>query len=137
MAFILAARPIAAYPIKARVYDQNGNPADVEFVAKYHRHLPAQVNDLQNGITNKILAARGSELIKRPDGSEVPEWTYGSDMEFIAEKLADWSDVQAPDGADVPFTDAALRQLVDDYPELVVPLFRGFFEAHSGVREKN
>lgn len=137
MAFIVAKRPVAAIPIKLSVYDQDGSPMQIEFVAKYHRHTAQQVADLQNSISNRVLKIRGDELITRPDGSAVPEWSYETDLDFLRDKMADWSDVDGPDGSSMPYSKEALEQMLADYPELTVPLFRGFFEAHQGVREKN
>ncbi len=137
MPFVPAKRAVAAIPVTAQVYDENGKPVSVSFVAKYRRHAREEVQSLNDSVINLVRQARGSEPVQQPDGSTPPEWPYEADEEFLADVVVGWGDMKAPDGSDLPFSQEALLEMLDDYPELIAPLFRGFFDAHRGIREKN
>lgn len=136
MAFVPAKRPVAAAPIKCAVYDENGDVTQIEFVALYHRRSHEQVVDMQQALQNRARQLTDQEPIKRPDGSE-STWAYATDMEFLRDVVAGWPGVHDAAGGALPYNTEALDALVGDYPELVVPLFNGFFEAHRGARVKN
>src|SRR3546814_14751713 len=89
MAFIVAKRPVAAFPIKTTVFDESGQSVHLEFVAQYHRHTPEQLADLQDGLANRARKANGMAPIVRGDGSPVPEFPYSTDIAFIQDKVAD------------------------------------------------
>ncbi len=137
MTFILAKRPVAAAPISVSVYDQNGVPRKLEFIAQYQRHTSEQIADLQDSMSNRIRSLRSEDSIARPDGTAVPIWKYSSDIDFIQEKLIGWLDVEDGVGAQITFTRDALTQMVTDFPEIVTPLFSGFYDAHREAKEKN
>lgn len=136
MAFVPAKRPVAAAPIKFFVNNESGKQVEVSFVAQYHRHTKTQIDTLRNGVTNRMRKALGEELVKDPDGS-TPEFPYESDMHFVHDKMAGWLHVKDESGAAREFNRDELDTIVEDYPELVIPLFNGFFEAHSGAKQKN
>lgn len=137
MAFITAKRPVAATKISLTVSDQNGEAVDVEFVAQYRRHMPEQLADLKDGMANAVRVTQGLDPVERPDGSAVPSYPYTSDMQFIKDKLAGWLGVKDGSGDSIPYSDQALEIVLSDWPELIGPLFKGFFDAHEGARQKN
>jgi len=137
MSFVPARRAVATYPIKATVYDENGEKSQIEFIGIYVRDSIKTVDDLRLALANKNYQARVGEPLKRPDGSTPPEWSYDTDFAFISDKLVGWKDVKSADGAELPYSAERLKTMLDDYPELAIPLFGGYFDAHQGVREKN
>lgn len=136
MSFVLAKRPVAATPIKASVYDADGNAVEISFIAQYRRIKHSEFVDLQDGLHNRVMSARGEKLLEREDET-APVWKYKSDREFINDVMVGWPGVKDEAGEDVVFSVDALNELIDHYPELVVPLFGGFFDAHRGARIKN
>jgi hypothetical protein len=137
MAFIAAKRPVAATKIDLTANDQHGNPIDIEFVAQYRRHMPDDLADLKDGMANSVRVQQGLELVERPDGSPVPPYAYTSDMAFIKDKLVGWLGVKDGGGDAIPYSEQALENVLSDWPELIGPLFKGFFSAHEGARQKN
>ncbi|MPS30634.1 MAG: hypothetical protein E2576_14280 [Alcaligenaceae bacterium] len=137
MPFVRAKRPVAAAPISFSVYDEFGQVQKVEFVAQYHRHDHGRVADLQDAMANHARKATGQPPIVRGDGTAIPGWEYATDLAFIAAKLAGWREMVGADGQPVAFSAEEVDKLVQDYPEAIVPLFNGFFEAHQQAREKN
>jgi len=136
MSFVATRRPIAAFPLSIIVNGANGDPVTIEFVAQYHRHSPEQLADLRDGMANKIRAAQGADPIVRADGS-APAYPYNSDIDFIKDKMAGWLGVRDAMGDSIPFGEDSLKRVLEDWPELVVPLHNGFFSAHEGAKQKN
>lgn len=136
MAFVPAKRQIAAAPISVRVYDDDGREINIQFVAQYRRYKKDEIDDLGDALNNKFRILRGEDVVKRPDGT-VPQWEDVSDVDFIRNNLRGWSGVKDETGADIPYSADALKNIVDDYPELVQPLFAGLFDAHRGAKQKN
>lgn len=136
MAFIPEKRRIATFPIAVSVYGDNGKKIEIKFTAQYHRRKKSELDDLVDGLANRGRIARGEEPIRREDGT-VPEWDDVTDTEFLARHMAGWSGIKDADGSNLAFSADALRELVEDYPELAQPLIAGFWSAHRGVVEKN
>lgn len=136
MAFVVTKREFATAPIKVFVYDEKGKQVEISFIAKYHRHTKTQVDELQDGSVNRYRKDLGQEPIKGRDGS-IAEFPYDSDLDFIREKMCGWLQVRDAAGQAQEFSLEALGAVVEDFPELVPPLFNGFFEAHRGSRQKN
>jgi len=137
MSFVRARRPLAASPISFTVYDENGNTQKIEFVAQYHRHEYTHLADLQDAMVNRAREAEGKASIVRDDGTVVPKWPYATDLEFIQDKMAGWRGMTESNGTPTPFCAEGVAEFVQDYPEAIVPLFDGFFQAHRQAREKN
>lgn len=137
MAFVIAKRPTASFPVKHTVYNKDGKAVNIEFVAQYHRSKHSEVVDLQDSLVNHVRKGQGLDPLKRPDGTTPPEWQFDSDVDFVRTKMCGWIDVKDEDGQAVPFTEEGLVATIEDYPELVGPLLNGFFEAHRGARQKN
>jgi len=136
MAFVTAKRPVAAAPIKVFVNGADGTQVEIGFVAQYHRHAKTHVDSLLNGMINRRRKIAGDELVKNPDGS-TPDFPFETDADFIRAKMAGWLHVKNEGGSLREFTDEALVDVMEDFPEIVSPLFNGFFEAHSGAKQKN
>jgi len=136
MSFVVTRRPIAAIEVDVSVHGTDGKPVAINFVAQYHRHSPEQLADLRDGMVNKARAAQSLDPIVREDGS-VPAYSYASDIDFIKEKMAGWLGVKDASGDSVPFSAGSLGQVLEDWPELVIPLHNGFFAAHEGAKQKN
>lgn len=136
MSFVVTRRPIAAIALDVSVHGTDGKPVSVNFVAQYHRHTPEQLADLRDGMVNTTRAAQGLDPILRKDGI-VPVYSYASDIDFIKEKMAGWLGVRDASGDSVPFSAGSLDQVLEDWPELVIPLHNGFFAAHEGAKQKN
>lgn len=137
MSFVVSKRPVASCPINVKAYKADGAIVDISFVAQYHRHSPQGIADLRDSISNKARVATGQLPLEREDGTVIPSWAYTTDRAFIQSKLAGWRDVNNESGDAIPFTEDALLTTLDDWPELIAPLFNGFFEAHQEAREKN
>jgi hypothetical protein len=137
MSFVVTRRPIAAFPLDIIVNGENGGPVTIKFVAQYHRHSPEQLADLRDGMTNRVRETQGMPPIVRPDGSAVPAYPYPSDIKFIEDKMAGWLGVKDASGDSIPFNPETLARVLGDWPELVIPLFNGFFAAHEGAKQKN
>ncbi|MGV2895051.1 hypothetical protein ACNPPY_04610 [Achromobacter sp. AGC78] len=135
MAFVTTKRAVAACPIKVQVHGENGDAVIIEFVAQYKRHTLDQVADLQDSLTNSFNERQGRPPVVRT--KPAPKWTYSTDVEFIKDKMTGWLGARDSQGEAIPFTAKALGQVLSDWPEVVGPLFSGFFEAHQQVREKN
>lgn len=135
MSFVATKRAVAACPIKIQVHGEKGEPVTIEFVAQYKRHTLDQVADLQDSLTNSVNERLGRPPVART--KPVPQWPYSTDVEFIKDKMTGWLGTRDSQGESIPFTAKALGQVISDWPELVLPLFNGFFEAHQQVREKN
>ena len=136
MAFVPAKRQLASAPINVFVYGADGKKQKIAFVAQYKRHKKSEIDDRSNALNNKFRAQQGIELIKSPDGS-VPTWDYDTDMEFLVDVMAGWLGVKNEDGTDKAFEPDALETMIEDYPELLQPLFDGFWSAHRQILEKN
>ncbi|NYT38870.1 hypothetical protein ERD78_18865 [Allopusillimonas soli] len=137
MAFIPAKRPIVAFPISVSVYTEDGSTVELSFTAQYRRAQRQELTDLNDGAVNHGLRSMGREPIEREDGKPIPAWPYDSDDAFLVDRMVGWSGVQNASGGEKPFSKEALAEVLSDYPELVPALFRGFFKAHEGAREKN
>jgi hypothetical protein len=135
MSFVATKRALAACPIKIQVHGENGEPVTIEFVAQYKRHTLDQVADIQDSLTNSVNERLGRPPVVRTKA--VPVWPYTTDVEFIKDKMSGWLGTRDIHGDSIPFSEESLGQVISDWPELVVPLFNGFFEAHQQVREKN
>lgn len=137
MSFVVTKRPVAAFKISLAVNGTNGDTVEVSFVAQYHRHTPQQLADLSDGMINKARAAQGLPPLLRPDGSQAPEYPYSSDIAFVQDKLANWLGVRDAAGDSVTFGPESLKAVIADWPELIAPLFSGFYSAHQGAQQKN
>lgn len=137
MSFVVAKRAIAAAHIEVTVNGANGEPVEIGFVAQYQRHTLDQVNDLQDGMLNQVRAVNGDDPLKRPDGSVAPVYSYDSDVNFLKDKMTGWLGVKDDGGERILFNIEALDHVLSDWPELVTPLFNGFFAAHKEVKRKN
>lgn len=145
MAFIPVKRTIAAAPISVLSYADDASVIDISFVAQYARHKRSEAVALNTALqnkhiegVNKIYAAEGKdlvELVALPDGS-IPTWTYETDEAFLLEKMNGWLEVTNEDETPKPFTKSALTEILSKYPELIVPLFNGFFVAHGEATRK-
>lgn len=137
MSFVVTKRPIAAKKLEIVVNDEKGSEVKLDFVAQYIRHTPNELADLQDGMTNQARLAQGLEPVTRRDGTEVPKFAFTSDIDFIKAKMSGWLSVRDASGDSIPFSPESLDQVLTDWPELVIPLFHGFFEAHQGAKQKN
>lgn len=137
MSFVVTKRPVAAFPISLVVNGTNGDPLEISFVAQYHRHTPEQLADLTDGMVNKARATQNLPPLLRPNGSQAPEYPYSSDLEFVQAKLANWLGVRDAAGDSVTFSRESLQAVITDWPELIAPLFSGFYSAHQGAQKKN
>ncbi|MEN5162579.1 hypothetical protein [Achromobacter kerstersii] len=135
MAFVTTKRAVAACPIKVEVHDENGEAVAIEFIAQYKRHTLDQVADLQDSMANAFNERLGRPPVAR--AKPAPKWPYSTDVEFIKDKMTGWLGARDSQGEAIPFTAKSLGQVLSDWPEIVAPLFNGFFEAHQQVREKN
>lgn len=136
MAFVPAKRQVATYPISAHVYNEAGKKEEIRFIAQYKRQSKTQLDDLSDGMNNLRRRTSGEELIKRADGS-TPIADELTDIEFLQRYLTGWRGIKAGDGTDHPCTVETIAELLEDYPELVLPLMNGFWAAHRQVSEKN
>lgn len=136
MAFVPAKRSIATYPISVYIYNDAGKKEEIRFIAQYHRQTKTQLDDLSDGMTNRVRIARGEDPIKRPDGS-IPTHEEMSDIEFLQRYMSGWTGVKGGDGTNLPCTPGTIAELLEDYPELVFPLTNGFWSAHRQISEKN
>lgn len=136
MAFVPAKRQIATYPISIHIYNDAGKREEIRFIAQYKRQKKTQLDDLSDGLTNARLIATGQEPIKRPDGS-TPVGENLTDIEFLQRYLCGWTGINDEDGTNRPCTPESIAELLDDYPELVLPLLNGFWAAHRQISEKN
>lgn len=133
MSFVVTKRPVAATKLQATVNAENGDPVEISFVAQYRRHTPKQLADLQDALTNRVRVAQGMPPLLRPDGSAAPEYPFTDDIAFIKAQLTGWLGVRDAAGDSIPFSGDALDQILADWPELVVPLYSGFFDAHKAL----
>lgn len=137
MGFVVKDRPLVAYPISVAVYDENGEQIAIEFVAQYRRAPQQELVDLNDQISNHSRVLSGLAPITGGEGREIEPWPYATDVDFIADKMVGWRGVDDESGTAKPFTADTLQEVLSAYPELVPALFRGFFLAHQGAREKN
>ncbi|WLW63682.1 hypothetical protein ACM1PE_09000 [Achromobacter sp. PD1] len=137
MSFVVTKRPVAAMPIEVIVNGTNGNPMEIKFIAQYHRHTPQQLADLRDGMTDQVRAGQGLEPLQRPGGTRAPAYQYASDIDFLKDKMASWLGVRDGAGESITYSVDQLEALLADWPELVIPLFNGFFGAHEGAKKKN
>ena len=136
MAFVPAKRQIATCPISVDVYGDDGKKINIQFIAQYRRYKKAEIDDLSDGLNNKIRLMRGEETVKRHDGT-VPTWEDVPDVEFIRRNMVGWSGVKDESGTDIAYSVEAFNDIIDSYPELVQPLFAGLWDAHRGAKQKN
>ncbi len=138
MAFVVTKRALAACEIKVTVHGENGAPIELDFIAQYKRSPLDQINALHDAMTNAYRERIGEPPLPVAAGQKAPEkWVYASDVDFIKDKMTGWLGVREGQGDTVPFSIKALNQILMDWPELVGPLFQGFWRAHQQVREKN
>lgn len=136
MAFVPVKRQIASFPINVTVYDGDGKKQKINFTAQYNRQKKSKIDELSNGLANKFRQLQGTEPVKSADGS-IASWDYETDIDFLVFAMAGWKGVKSEDGTDKPFTREMLEDTIEDYPELMQPLFDGFWSAHRQVLEKN
>ncbi|NHC62179.1 phage tail assembly chaperone [Paenalcaligenes suwonensis] len=134
--FVVTKRPIVAFPISISVYDEKGELQEIEFVAQYKHASLTELQALQNGYNNFIRSIQGLDPVPDEKG-KVQVWKYKTDMELVQERLVGWIGVSEESGQEMKLTKANLEKVIATYPELVKPLFHGFFSAHSGAKEKN
>jgi len=137
VAFIVEKRPHAAAPIKTTVLNAKGEPVVIDFVALYQRHSHADLVKMQNGFINRGRLAHGQDLIPGENGEPPAEAPYATDADLIKSEMKGWLGVEDENGATLSFTPSTPADLLRDYPELVVPLVNGFFEAHKEAAQKN
>lgn len=138
MPFVVSKRALAACDIKVAVHGENGAPVEIDFIAQYKRSPLDQINALHDAMTNAYRERLGQPLLPVGKGQKAAEkWEYTSDVEFIKDRMTGWLGVRDGQGDAVPFSAKALDQVLKDWPELVAPLFQGFWRAHQQVREKN
>lgn len=136
MAFIPVKRSVASFPISVLVYGDSGQKQAIEFTAQYRRHKQSELDHLSDSIANKIRKERGDELITRKDGT-TPLFEFETSVDFLAEIMTGWPGVVDAHGQPRAFSTEALRELLDDYPELTSALSEGFWSAHRKAVEKN
>lgn len=137
MSFVVTKRPVAAMPIEVIVNGTNGSPVEIKFIAQYHRHTPQQLADARDGMTDQVRAGQGLKPLLRPDGSQAPLYQYASDIDFLKDKMVSWLGVRDGAGESITYSVEQLEAVLADWPELIIPLFNGFFAAHEGAKKKN
>lgn len=136
MSFVPVKRQIASFPLNVTVYGEDGKKLKIGFTAQYHRQKKSRLDELSNGLANKFRQLQGGETVKSANGS-IASWDYETDIDFLVDVMAGWTGVKNEDGTDKPFTREMLEATIEDYPELMQPLFDGFWSAHKQVLEKN
>lgn len=136
MSFVVTKRPTVAFPISALVYDDEGKPQKIEFVAQYKRAPFPELKPLQDALNNIMREAQGLEPVPDDKGN-LPKWKYKTDAEFLVERMSGWIGVMDETGNEFQFSKANLAKVLETYPSLILPLFHGFFNAHGGAKEKN
>ncbi len=129
--FITARNPAAGRPITAKVYDQDGNPLSIEFVAQYRRFKRRDYQVLREQlmrIGQPVLddAGQATGAVHQPP--------YETDTAFLRDVMIGWV------GVDREFSPDELESLLEDWPELVAPLAAAFHDVHATIptaREKN
>jgi len=138
MEFVPSKRPTVSYPISVSIYGEDGQLIEIAFVAQYRRATRKELIDLNDAAVNQGLKNLGSPVDDvRADGSTVPAWPYPDDESFIKDRMVGWTGVTNAAKEALAFSEQALSEVLADYPELIAPLFQGFFSAHQGARQKN
>lgn len=80
----------------------------------------------------KALSAWRAKLDRRTE-----EEPGVSDCVFLAEIMRGWQDVQGRDGTDVPYSEARLDTLLDEYPMAARAIYDRYLAALTEAKEKN
>lgn len=135
MAFITSRNPLVGKHIELTTFDEMGKPKKSDFVAQYKRMKRKALQALQEQLgksVQPILDDAG-----QPTG-EFPKRPYETDLDMLKDVMGGWVGAQYADGSERPFSHEELEELIEEWPEVVVPLVNGFFEVHrEAPRAKN
>lgn len=101
------------WPVEVNVMVDGGRHEKQTFDAEFRRMGQRRLDELREQVSAGAL----------------------TDADFVREVVAGWRGV-ADDGAEVPFSAAALDQLLD-IPGLAASIVIAFGRAHSGIIQKN
>ena len=123
MAFVLSKSATYVWPVRISLATDGGKTTvetlDVEF-----RRLP------QSRINEIVRQARAAERGRGDDEDQI------EDQDAAREIIAGWDGVTADDGKEIPFSEAALAQLLE-IPTVAGQIVKAWFESLKEGKRKN
>lgn len=123
MAFVLKQSTTYTWPIQIVLPTDGGRKEKFTFDGEFRRLSQTRINELRR-------VARAMELGRVSDEEELV------DQDGAREVLAGWSGVVDDDGKEIPFTEAALTQLLE-IPNVAGQILKAWFESIEVAKKKN
>lgn len=122
MAFVLSKSATYTWPVRISLATDGGKQTVETFDAEFRRLPQSRINEI-------VRQARAAE--RGRDGDEQIE-----DQDAAREIIAGWDGVTADDGKEIPFSEAALAQLLE-IPTVAGQIVKAWFESLKEGKRKN
>jgi hypothetical protein len=124
MPFKLSQKPTYEWPVPLVIPTDNGKRIKSNFDAEFRRLTQTRINEL----------VRDARQFER--GRLYDEETEAMDQSTAREILAGWSGIVDDEGEPVPYSEAALNQLLE-IPTVAAQIVRAWFESIDIAKRKN
>lgn len=121
MSFVLKQKPTYSWPVPLIIPTDGGRREKFSFDAEFRRLPQSRINEI-------IKVARAMELGRSDEDLD--------DKSAAAEILADWSGITDDDGKPVPFSQAALEQLLE-IPTVAGQIVKAWFASMEVAKKGN
>lgn len=123
MAFVLSKSATYTWPVRITLATDGGKHTSETFDAEFRRLSQSRINEI----------ARQVKAAERGRGDEEDQI---EDQGTAREVLADWSGVTDDAGKEIPFSEAALGQLLE-IPTVAGQIVKAWFESLKEAKRKN
>jgi hypothetical protein len=123
MSFVLKQTATYKWPVKIVLAIDNGKREVSTFDAEFKRLKQSRINELLQQVRDQERGRSEND-------------TLIQDTEIVKELLVGWDGVNDDSGAPIPFSEAALDQLVD-IPTVAGQIIKTWFESLQEAKRKN
>lgn len=123
MAFVLAKSATYTWPVRISLATDGGKQTVETFDAEFRRLPQSRINEI-------VRQARAAERGRGDDDEQI------EDQDAAREIIASWKGVTDDAGAEIPFSEAALGQLLE-IPTVAGQIVKAWFESLKEGKRKN
>jgi hypothetical protein len=123
MAFVLSKSATYTWPVRISLATDGGKQTVETFDAEFRRLPQSRINEI-------VRQARAAERGRGDDEDQI------EDQDAAREIIAGWDGVTADDGKEIPFSEAALAQLLE-IPTVAGQIVKAWFESLKEGKRKN
>lgn len=126
MSFVLKQKQTYVWPVALLLPGDGGHREKSTFDAEFKRLPQSRLSEIGKLVRAADLAVKNGEE---------PEQEVDAQM-LAREMLAGWSGIVDDAGKDIPFSEAALNQLLD-VPSVATQIVQAFYESYEDAKRKN